>query len=389
MLIVAPQPFFTDRGTPIATRHFLEALGELGHEADVLTYPMGQPLDLPRVRLIRIPNPLRVRTVPIGFSWRKCWLDLFLFRTLDQLLRENDYTCVCAIEEAAFIAAIVAPRRGVPIVYDMQSSLAEQMGQLSPLRNRISQSLLERLERWLVGRVDFVVTSAGLAERVRGMSEDIHVREWRYPAVNGDASPPRVEELRERLGIDDVDPVVLYSGSFKQYQGLMNLLDAMPGLLARVPHAVLLLVGAEEGPDDQEVRRLARRLPARSLRILERQPHETMPAYLKLADVVVSPRLYGGNLPLKVMEYMAAGRAIVATSIPAHRTVLDDGRALLVEPNADALAVGIASLLLDERRRKELGRSARQFAETHLGWVRFVHGVREVLEDVGVRAGAG
>jgi glycosyltransferase involved in cell wall biosynthesis len=160
-------------------------------------------------------------------------------------------------------------------------------------------------------------------------------------------------------------------------------------LLERVPHAVLLLVGAEEDADDDEIRMLARRLPARSIRILERQPHETIPVYLKLADVVVSPRLYGANLPLKVMEYLAAGRAIVATSIPAHRTVLDDGRALLVEPNADALATGMASLLLDGRRRKELERNARQFAETHLGWLGFVHGVSEVLEDVGAHARAG
>jgi glycosyltransferase involved in cell wall biosynthesis len=388
MLVIAPQPFFTDRGTPIATRHFLEALGELGYAADVLTYPMGQPLEVPGVRLIRIANPLRIRSVPIGFSWRKCWLDLFFFRELQRCLRENDYACVCAIEESAFIAALVAPRHGVPVVYDMQSSLPEQMCQLFPFRNSPSRWVLERFERWLVGHVDLVMTSAGLAERVRGVNRNVRVREWRYPAIEGEVQPRRVEELRARLGLDG-EPIILYSGSFKQYQGLMNLLEAMPGLLERVPKAVLLLVGAEKGADDEEVRKLARRLPASSLRILERQPHETMPAYLKLADVVVSPRLYGGNLPLKVMEYLAAGRAIVATSIPAHRTVLDHDRALLVEPNADALEVGIASLLLDERRRKELERSARRFAETHLGWMGFVHGVREFLEDVGARARVG
>jgi len=381
---VAPQPFFTDRGTPIATRHLLEAFSELGYETDVLTFPMGQPLEIRGVRLIRIPNVLRLRTVPVGFSLRKLWLDLFLFRWLARCLRDNEYACVSALEEAAFVAALVAPRFGVPVVYDMQSSLADQMTRLVPFRSRMSRSLFERLERWLFDHVDLVMTSAGLAERVKRASPNARVREWRYPAVAGEGSPGDVDELRAQLGLDGSEPVILYSGSFKNYQGLSNLLEAMSSVLQSVPSAVLLLVGAEQGADDDGVRRVARGLPARSLRILERQPHATMPRYLALAHVVVSPRLFGENLPIKVLEYLAAGRAIVATAIPAHHTVLDDWRALLVEPQADALAAGLISLLLDGERRGELERNARRFAEEHLGWLGFVHSVGEVLSEVGV-----
>ena len=70
ILIVAPQPFFSDRGTPIAILQVIRALRELTYDVDVLTYPIGENLELPGVRIFRSSNPLRVRHVKIGFSWR-------------------------------------------------------------------------------------------------------------------------------------------------------------------------------------------------------------------------------------------------------------------------------------------------------------------------------
>lgn len=71
MLVVAPQPFYEDRGTPIAVRQALRALSQLGYAIDVLTYPVGQSPAIPGVTYHRVANPLRLRAVPIGFSARK------------------------------------------------------------------------------------------------------------------------------------------------------------------------------------------------------------------------------------------------------------------------------------------------------------------------------
>jgi glycosyltransferase involved in cell wall biosynthesis len=115
---------------------------------------------------------------------------------------------------------------------------------------------------------------------------------------------------------------------------------------------------------------------------VERQPREAMAAYLALADVLVSPRAYGGNLPLKVFDYLAAGRPIVATDIPTHRTVLTDERAVLVAPESQALAEGILSLLGQPERSERLARAASRYAREHLGWDAFVHSVGEIYEEV-------
>lgn len=378
VLVVAPQPFYTDRGTPIATRYLIEALVELGYEVDVLTYPFGRALSITGVSVTRIPNPLGLRGVPVGFSWRKFFLDLFLFPALTRRLGSTKYACVSAVEESAFVAALVAPRLGVPVLYDMQSSLAEQLGHIAPFRSAFARRLLEACERWLLSNVDVTMTSAGLFERVRTASPGAAVHEWRYPALMEPAPPAAVDRLRAELGLTSDARVVLYAGNFAEYQGLQELVDAMPAVLERVPEAVLVLVGAERA----DAIELADRLPAGSAHVLARQPQRSIPPYLGLAHVLVSPRQFGDNLPLKVLDYMAAGRAIVATDIPAHRTVLQGDRALLVDPDPASLAEGIATLLEDPERRKGLGLCARQFAEEKFGWLRYVHSVGEAYAQV-------
>ena len=82
VLVVAPQPFYQDRGTPIALRQVLEALSGLGYQVDVLTFPVGQDIELPGVRIFRAGNPFRIRGVPVGLSARKLLLDLSLVAAL-------------------------------------------------------------------------------------------------------------------------------------------------------------------------------------------------------------------------------------------------------------------------------------------------------------------
>ena len=113
-----------------------------------------------------------------------------------------------------------------------------------------------------------------------------------------------------------------------------------------------------------------------------------MPAYLAMADVLVSPRAFGGNLPLKIFDYLAAGRPIVATDISTHRAVLTPHTAVLVQPNADALADGIVSILRCPSRGRELGDAAREYAFEHLGWSRFVRTVGEIYDDAHRRVSA-
>ena len=380
ILVVAPQPFYEDRGTPIAVRQLLEALGELRYQVDLLTYPIGESPSIPGVRYLRVPNPLKIRSVPIGFSWRKVWFDLFIFFSLRTLMARHTYHCVHAVEEAAFLAVVAARDTHTPVIYDMQSSMVEQLAQSPWLGNRFVKPWLQACERWLIRQADYVVSSAGLAERVQSAIPHARIRDWRYPSpLFPEVNAETVSQLRAQLGIGVHNRVILYTGNFAGYQGVSLLIDAMPRILSSVPQAVLVLVGAEPDTERSVREQLARLLPADRYRMIPRQPREVVASYLALADVLVSPRnAAASNLPLKILEYLAAGKPIVATAIHAHHAVLTKELAVLVEPTPEALAPAVAGVLQDPEAARTLEAAARRYAERHLRWFGFAQFVGEL-----------
>jgi glycosyltransferase involved in cell wall biosynthesis len=386
VLVVAPEPFYEDRGTPIAVRSVLKALSDLEYHVDLLTYPVGERLELPRVRVLRLPNVIGLRRVPVGLSLRKLLLDAMLIPALWVLLRREQYCCVHAVEEAAFPAVVLAHRRGVPVIYDMQSSLPEQMVKHRMFRGPRVQRLLRRCEAWLLRQADAVVSSAGLLHRVSEAAPGKLAQEWHFPPIETAPRQGAGNALREELGIPSSAPVVLYAGTFEPYQGLAMLLAAIPQVRARFPEVVFVFVGGDDALVEQ-MRDDAKRLQLDStLRLTGRRPRVMIPAYLAMADLLVSPRGYGDNLPLKVFDYLAAGRAIVATDLPAHRALLDESRAILVEISADGLARGIVTLLQDPQRSARLAIAARAYAGSNLGWNHFLVAVKAVYEEVARRA---
>ncbi len=389
VLLVAPQPFYEDRGTPIATRQLLKALSQLGYEVDVATFPIGADIELPGVRIFRGANPLGFDRVPIGFSARKLVLDAALLPLVAKRLRGGGYACIHAVEEAAFPAVVLGRIFGVPVLYDMQSSLPEQLAGRRPFGLRPVQRLLRASERWLLRRADFVASSAGLAARVQSCAPGTPVREWPYA---GDASAPAagvIAGLRRRHGISPAAPVIVYTGSFAPYQGLPELIGAIPAVHERAGDAVFVLVGGDAGADGG-VRELASSMRLNGgLRVVPRVPRAQIRGYLAMADVLVSPRAYGRNLPLKIFDYLAAGRPIVASDLPVHRAVLDTNRALLVPHSPEGFAGAIIRLIDSPHLAAELAAGAAEYAAAHLGELAFTQMVAETYEQLCAAPAAG
>lgn len=391
VLVVAPQPFYEDRGTPIAIRHVLEALSASGHQVDLLTFPVGNGVSLPGMRIFRVGRWARIRHVPIGFSFRKLFLDLLLCIALLRMLRKDDYWCVHAVEEMVIPALLIGRLRRIPVIYDMQSCLPDQLRGHPVLGLGLVQRLLVKCERWAFRNSSIVVGSAGLEPYVKRSEPTAPVREWVFPGQQNLASKKEIAARRAECGIPARAPVVLYSGNFARYQGVNYLIDAIPEVLDVVPKAVFVLVGAEEKGVPPDLREAIHRIPPHALRILPRQPREALPSLIAMADILVSPRAGGDNLPLKVFDYIAAGKPIVATDYPIHRTILNEERAVLVEPNGHAMAQGLITLLKNKALARNLGAAAREHSDAYYGAAAFQRLVNEIYWQVGgwLRAPAG
>jgi glycosyltransferase involved in cell wall biosynthesis len=354
ILFVAPQPFYEDRGTPIVILEELKLLSQLGHQVDLATYPIGIDIELPGVNIIRAANPLKFKTVAVGFSFRKVMLDLLLLMTAIRLSCKKQYGCIHGIEEGAAIALVCKLFNRTPVIYDMHSSLPDQLKKAKFFRGMLGQKIARFFEKCLMKGADAVIASAGLADHVLSKEPDKAVWECYFPAGSSTAHK---EVLARKLKIIG-RPTIVYAGNFSPYQGLDLLIEAAALLRSKITGIVFILVGGSEF-DIKSIAHLVKKHKLDgTVQLHSRIPRSNVADYLAIADALVLPRRYGMNAPLKLFEYMTSSKPIVATDIPAHTALLNNQTAFLVKPEAEALAKGLARVIQDKELASNLAAEA-------------------------------
>ena len=363
ILMLAPEPFFEPRGTPFSEYHRIKALGELGCRIDLVTYPFGRDVALPGLRIHRCPRPPFVRGVRIGPSGVKLLLDVLLALTAARLAHAGRYDAVHSHEEAGIFGLGLAEWLGVPHLYDMHSSLPQQLGNFGYDRSALVRRLFERAERLMVTRSRAVITICQELQDTAialGAADRASLIENVMGGDVADGAPPPAEALRARYGVGAGQPLVLYTGTFEAYQGLDLLFEAAAHLGASHPEARIVIVGGTPRQVDRARRQAGE--SANNLVFTGQRPAAEIPGFVAACDVLVSPRTGGTNTPLKIYSYLRSGRPIVATRLRTHTQVLDPDTAVLVRPEGHALAAGLGRLIDDPAERERLAAAARELA---------------------------
>jgi glycosyltransferase involved in cell wall biosynthesis len=358
ILLLAPHPFFSVRGTPIAVRDLLQVLGGEGHAIDVATYFEGADVEIPGVRVYRIRRPWGVRSVPIGVSWQKVPCDWRLYELARRLMSQHRYDLIHAVEESAILASTLSARSGIPFVFDMDSIMSRQIADTHLLLRPIAR-LFKLLEGRALRRAAAVLAvSPGLADYARQNGASGLVTVVPDAPQHSSSAARAVSELGGGSGV-----AIVYVGNFKPYQGVDLLIEGFRQAAFEDGGATLWLIGGEPRAVAR-LRRTARDLVASGrVRFEGSISIDAMMATLNAADVLVSPRRAGFNTPMKIYNYLAAGKAVLATRIPAHTDVFDDECAMLVDPVASDLAEGLRVLVGDPILRQKLGEGARLRSE--------------------------
>ena len=379
ILMIAPEPFFEPRGTPFSEYHRIRALTDLGHEVDLVTYPFGQDVAIPGLRVFRSLRPPFVRRVKIGPSFAKLPLDALLSLTALRRAVTGQYDAIHSHEEGGIIGIVLSRLLRVPHLYDMHSSLPQQLTNFAFSGSQLIHSVFLALERLMIRRSHAVIVICpALEETVRQIDPAARVVliENAPGSAEEHATPEQASRLRERFGLSSATPLVLYTGTFEAYQGLDLLFAAMAALTHRRPDARLLLAGGK--PD--QVRRAQEQAQAAGIANVTifagEQPASDIPAYLGAADVLVSPRSRGTNTPLKIYQYLRSGRPIVATRLLTHTQVLSDDTAILTGASPDEFAAGILLALNDPGNAAAIGRRARELAETKYSYQAYLDRTR-------------
>jgi glycosyltransferase involved in cell wall biosynthesis len=380
ILLLAPHPFYQDRGTPIAVDLLLRVLSERGDEVDLLTYPEGEDRAYPGVTLHRIARPPGVRGIRPGLSAKKILCDLYMLRAALRLTRRKRHDLVHAVEESVFIAMWLRRRRGLPYLFDMDSSMPRQIVDKKPAW-RFLLPLMAWCESSAIRRAAGVVAVCDdLAQLARGAGGR-RIATLRDISLLPDSGAVETQDLRPELNARGL--CLLYLGNLESYQGIGLLLESFAEFRRqRRAEATLVIAGGAPGDIERHRQGAAALGIADDVRFTGPQPLARMAALFRSADVLVSPRIQGGNTPMKIFSYLHSGRAILATRLTTHTQVLDDSVALLAEPDVHAFAMGMSRLAGDAALRQQLGDAARARAERLYTWDVFRKTARAFYQDV-------
>lgn len=364
ILMVAPQPFFEPRGTPISVRQRVTGLSKLGHQVDLVTYHIGEDIELPKFNIFRTPKILGIHTLKVGPSWQKIPLDILLFFKSFKMLLSGKYEVIHTHEEAGFFTVFLAWLFKVPHLYDMHSSLPNQLVNFKFGDNRFMIGIFEFLERRVINTCNAMITiGPDLEDYVRRINPAVPMQMIENLPLNIEQDDGEVPaHIREKFASKN-GLYLLYTGTFERYQGVELLIESFGKVVKKHPGSMLILVGGK--PDQiQECQELVSRQNLdQSVIFTGIVPLEDANDYIRMADILVSPRIEGTSVPLKIYTYLHAGKPILVTNIPAHSLVLSQENACLVDPTAEAMADGLNRLIEDNEFRTKLGLSSKKLAE--------------------------
>ncbi len=276
------------------------------------------------------------------------------------------------------LAAVKAGKRlGIPVVYEIRAFWEDAaVGNGTGREGSAKYWLTRVLENEVVSSADKVVTICD------GLRADLIARGYAPEKISimpngvdldlfGDPLP-RDAALAEELGLGD-GPVIGFLGSFYPYEGLDDLIAAMPSIVARVPDARLLMVGG--GPAEKDLQGQAVASPAaHAIRFVGRVPHTQVDRYYSLVDVVCYPRkamrLTELVTPLKPLEAMAQGKLVAASDVGGHRELVRNGvnGTLFPADSPARLADAMVQMLETSAEWPEHRERARTWVGEHHDW---------------------
>lgn len=369
VLMIAPTPFFADRGCHVRIFEEVRILTRLGHEVLVATYHHGR--DVPAVRTVRTPRiPWYLELAP-GPSVHKLYVDWLLVATsLRAAARFRPDIVHAHLHEGVFVGQFVRRQTGAPLIADFQGSLASEVADhaQSPFMKRLARAVMGPPERWLTRAPDrIVVSSTRFAEEVRerfGASEVALLAD----GVDTERFRPNLgsEALRRELGIPDDRLVVVFLGVLSSYQGVDHLLAAARIVLDRRRDVHFLVMGY---PNVEHYQGQAAELGiTEHVTFTGRIDYKRASDYLGLGDLAVSGKLSTSEANGKLYNYMGCGLPVVVFDSPVSREILGDLGVYATLGDAGSMAREILAFIDDPAERESRGRALRARAVSEYSW---------------------
>lgn len=371
--MIAPTPFFADRGCHVRIYEETRVLRKRGHDVVICTYPHGGDIEGWDIRRVwRIPWYNKLSAGP---SWWQIVLDFLLFLKCLRLSYAEKFDVIHAhLHEGALIGMMVnlLNFRRIPLVFDYQGSLTGEIMAHSFIRKRRRLYWLFKFVEDVVDeKADVIISSSAWAaeclkdksqinpDKVFVVRDGVNVEEFKPAGAD--------VNLRKKLRIPDGRSIVVYLGVLSEYQGIDLLLEAAPMVLEKQDKTHFLIAGY---PNLRYYKEMADKVGVLgNVTFAGRVDYRKEAVkYLCLGDVAVSPKISKAESNGKLYDYMACGLPTVVFDTPVNREILGNLGVYADFKDAGSLADKIIFLLEDKKARAELGRKLRETAVRGYSW---------------------
>ncbi len=350
ILVLLPFAFYRPSGSSFNSYFRVRALLEIGNNVEVITYPHGEDLTLPCLKIKRSPEKNIFKEHQAGEYKKKIIYDIFIFFTLFKRLLTNKYDMVIAHSSCIYFAIFFKIFFKSKFIANVHGNLEVELIKWRISKNKNLTALVGRIESYLVGKYDAVIC---IHKSVKNVLLKNNIKNRKIYVIHNSIISDNAIIDNTRT---DKPFTILYAGTFVEVQNLSLIYKASE--ILNNSQIKFLIVGGTEPEIKQEQDRLLSYRTSQVEFIQRKTQEELMPFFVE-ADIVVSPRVYGHDTPMKLFDYLSKGKCILATNRPIHTEVLNNTNSYLFEPTPEKLAEAILFLKNNPDVRRKLGEKAK------------------------------
>lgn len=377
--VIAACPFPYPRGTPIRILRMAEGLAAHGHEVHVITYHLGQTIEALPFTIHRIPNIPTYHKFSPGPTYQKIvMLDTILAFKIMRVIWKNKFDIIHAHHYEGLLASLPAARiTNTPLVFDVHTLLSSELPHY-PMG--LPQNTLHWIgnifDRWLPQRADHIVSVTNYIREK--LIDEINIQADKITTVYGGIEADHFS-LRTPLAPATISQTLIYTGNLAPYQGVDLMLQAFRKVLNHKSDVLLKII--TNSPTDPYTS-IIEDLGLENNVVFERTSYFQLPSQLHSALIALNPRVHSDGLPLKLLNYMATGRAIV--SFEGSSEVLKQENTGLVVPNNDihAFSESILRLLKEPHLAQKLGKNAQSYVNEFFVWEEAIEKLEKIYETI-------
>lgn len=371
ILVVAPTPFFSDRGTHIRILEESLALEGLGHQITIATYHIGKNINEALETKIDVRRIRRLlfwyKKLEAGPDWQKIILDIMLIRKVFNLARTQKPDIIHAhLHEGALIGWFVKKFlfwRNIALVVDFHGSLTREMVSHGYLGAGFMKNLFRFVEKLINNIGDFAITSSwensALIEserkdkNIETVLDGVNLRYYEKLSSKTD--------LRKKMELPQDKIIFSYTGALISNKGINYLLDAIIDVAKAAENAYFIIGGfpAEEAAKFIKTNNLSDRV-----RLISPLNYFELPEILAASDIGIDPKDSAtGQASGKILQYMGAGLPVVCFERKNNREYVGAGAYYSQEISAIGIANGMQHFLENPEEVVAFGRLNRKRAE--------------------------